>query len=124
MSYLDTSGMEKRQFIRIPCRFPIKYYSSSDAVTEQKTYESKCSNLSIGGLMFLSKIKFKPYEEVHLEFSLSYEGKTEDMSVWGQVVWMEELGENALYSAGIKFQSLSEQDQNTLSTFVKSKLSQ
>ena len=122
MNYQDNSGREKRRHIRVPFRETIQYYFISESASERKTFEAKGINLSVGGLMFLSREKFKPYEDLHLEFHLEYADQKVEMSVWGQVAWLEELESNVLYNAGVKFQNLSQSQKDTIAEFVKHSL--
>ena len=118
MNFLDDSGMEKRRHIRVPLRVPIKYYSMSEPESQRKIFEAKGNNISVGGLMFISRKKFKPNEEIHLEFTLEYSGKKVEMSIWCQVAWMEELESDILYNAGVKFQNLSQSQKDEIAAFV------
>ena len=122
MNFLDDSGAEKRQYIRVPLRVPIKYYSMSAPQSARKVSEAKGNNISVGGMMFIAREKFKPYEELHLEFIMEYSGKKVEMALWGQVVWMEELESDVLYNAGVKFQNLSQNQKDELAEFVNASL--
>jgi len=122
MNFVDNSGMEKRRHIRVPFREPITYYSIGSSDESKKTFEGKGFNLSVGGLLFICRTRFKPYEDLNLQFTLKFTGKTMEMAVWGQVVWMEELEADTLYNAGIKFQNLSQIQKDTLADFVNQSL--
>ena len=122
MNFIDDSGMEKRQYIRVPLRVPVSYYSMAEGESRRKVFEAKGNNISVGGMMFMSRKKFKPYEELHLEFTMEHSGKKVEMSLWGQVVWMEELESDALYNAGIKFQNLSQSQKDDIADFVNASL--
>ncbi|MBN1522282.1 MAG: PilZ domain-containing protein [Candidatus Aureabacteria bacterium] len=122
MFFLDSSGREKRQYIRIPYRETVNFYSLNEPEAERKTHEAKAQNISLGGMLFLTGYKFSPYEEIHLEFKLQYPGNIVKMNLWAQVVWMEVTQSNDLYSVGVKFQNLSQQQKDELAAFVQSSL--
>jgi len=84
MNFVDNSGMEKRRHIRVPFREPITYYSIGSSDESKKTFEGKGFNLSVGGLLFICRTRFKPYEDLNLQFTLKFTGKTMEMAVCGR----------------------------------------
>ena len=118
MNFVDNSGMEKRRYIRVPSHFPLKYYSVEDPAAESSPFESMSDNISVGGVMFFAQTKFRINEMLRIEFRISHI----HMSIFGRVVWIDEIEKDTLYNTGVEFQNLSQQQKDDLGTFVKDSL--
>lgn len=119
MGILDGTGMEKRRFIRVPSHFPVKYYSVEDPTAERTPFESMSDNISIGGMMFFSEKMFNMGEVLRLEFKIENLGKVVSMSIFGRVVWTDEIEKDSLYNTGVEFNNLSQDQKDELGSFVK-----
>ena len=122
MGILDGTGMEKRRYIRVPSHFPVRYYSVEDPDAASKPHESMSDNISVGGMMFFSEKRFALEEMLRLEFKIECFGKTIALSVFGRVVWADEIEQGSLYNTGVEFQNLSQQQKDDLGSFVKASL--
>ncbi|MBN1522193.1 MAG: PilZ domain-containing protein [Candidatus Aureabacteria bacterium] len=122
MGLLDGTGMEKRRYIRVPSHFPVRYYSVEDPAAAENPYESMSDNISVGGMMFFAEKQFRINETLRLEYKLETSGRTVSFSIFGRVVWTDEIEKDSLYNTGIEFQNLSQQQKDDLGSFVKSSL--
>ena len=122
MGLLDGTGMEKRRYIRVPSHFPVRYYSVEDTSGMENPYESMSDNISVGGMMFFAEKQFRINELLRLEFKLEIRERTINFSVFGRVVWTDEVEMGRLYNTGVEFQNLSQQQKDELGLFVKKSL--
>ena len=124
MSLLDGTGMEKRRYIRVPSHFPVRYYSVENKDAATNPFESMSDNISVGGMMFFSERNFHPNEVLRLEFKIENSGRVISMSVFGRVVWNDEIEKGTLYNTGVEFQNLSQEQKDELGIFVKNVLAE
>lgn len=124
MSILNGTGMEKRKYIRVPSHFPVRYYSVEDKAASDTPFESMSDNISVGGMMFFSEKKFDLNTILRLEFKIENAGKVVALSIFGRVVWADEIEKETLYNIGVEFQNLSQDQKDELGAFVRATMSE
>ena len=122
MGLLDGTGMEKRRYIRVPSHFPVRYYSVEDKQAASSPFESMSDNISVGGMMFFAERQFLINEVLRLEFKVENSGRVISMSIFGRVVWADEIEKDTLYNTGVEFQNPSQEQKDELGIFVKNTL--
>ena len=79
-------------------------------------------NISVGGMMFFAERQFHINNVLRLEFKVENSGRVISMSIFGRVVWTDEIEKGALYNTGVEFQNLSQEQKDELGVFVKNTL--
>ena len=101
MSRKKETFIEKRKFIRHPVCIPLEF---TRVKVGQKKHRAETINLSLGGLLFLSRSKIATGVEV--DVSLPFKDKV--FHIRGGVVRCEKEGHSTLYSVGIEFLRVSD----------------
>lgn len=122
---------ERRKYYRINCELDVryKYVSQFIEIKENKFYESKSNNISVGGLLFNIIIPDPNYipkmflGEINIMLYIFLPRQTEAIKALSSLRHIEIINKNInLFSAGVEFTEISSQDKNTLSTFILSKI--
>ncbi|MFC1808718.1 PilZ domain-containing protein [Candidatus Omnitrophota bacterium] len=97
------SFTEKRKFIRHPICIPLEFKRITSA-SARKKQKAETVNLSLGGLLFLSRSKIALGTAINV--SLPFKDKT--FHVHGKVVRCDKDGSSKLYYVGIEFLKVSD----------------
>ena len=93
---------DRRHFIRHPICIPLEFQRMKD--TAKKKHRSETVNMSLGGLLFLSRARIAPGTEIVV--SLPFKDKV--FKVHGSVVRCDRDQESKLYQTGISFGRVAE----------------
>ncbi|MFA5389786.1 MAG: PilZ domain-containing protein [Candidatus Omnitrophota bacterium] len=107
---------EKRRFIRFDVILKAAYVIQKEPKTE-KTGVTR--DISANGMQLLTGEKLMVGDRIHI--TLSVPGASNPVHIRAVIVWSRDLAEaveNCLYSAGIDFEKIEEDNKNTFLRFL------
>lgn len=107
------TGPERRKYPRINARFIVSY-----RVLEEKDVgdTSQTKNLSLGGILFITKRAFAPGTILILEIRLPFDPKP--VTVTGRVIESCEITKDLIYDTRLQFLALDEKQRKIINKVV------
>lgn len=116
----DTSGTDRRKYIRIPYEAVLRYKLRPEKGSKKKLFlDAASKNISSGGILMTTKEHFAAGTLLEVELDIpSLEGYS-TVTITGQIVRSKETQGGKMYENGVSICKIKEEDRDMLEQFLE-----